>query len=197
MPAAQLVTRSRNLVSAQGWRQTREVYERLSMSPGPSQTCRDRARSRGYAPPLAWDEHTIDDPRATPQLGSAAPAHLDLVAVERVVATARAGLACDTSLRLTQQERVEAARELGACGSSNAEIAEAFGVSFRTVQRLRHRHDIAVGVSSRPSEELSREQVAGADPAVSARLSRAMHLQKFGRRPFRSRPGTPVRAVGA
>ena len=46
-----------------------ELYKRLSMTPGPSQYARDRAIRRGWMPPLAWDEDTIDDPAAQPNRG--------------------------------------------------------------------------------------------------------------------------------
>lgn len=197
VPSAQLVTRDRALVSAEGWRATRDVYERLSMTPGPSQTCRDRARARGYAPPLAWDEDTLDDPRATPQVDSLTPAPVDVVAVDRVVASARAGLGCDTSLRLTQQERVEATRQLAAHGSSDAEISEAFGVSDRTVLRLRHQHDIAPGVP--PSHQVdspSHDEPTTPDLVGSARLRRSIQLEKAAGLAAPG-SGTPSRAIGA
>lgn len=46
-----------------------KVYDRLSMTPGPSQRARDRARRHGWVPPLAWDDETIDDPATQPQVG--------------------------------------------------------------------------------------------------------------------------------
>lgn len=42
------------------------VYDELSMIPGPSRWTRSFALSRGYAPPLAWSEESIDDPAAQP-----------------------------------------------------------------------------------------------------------------------------------
>lgn len=54
----------------------RELYDELSMQPapnGPTATrIRSIARRHGWAPPLAWDDETIDDPAATPDLGSRA-----------------------------------------------------------------------------------------------------------------------------
>ena len=41
----------------------RELYDRLSMTPGPSRRVARRARRLGYIPPLGWDED-IDDPGA-------------------------------------------------------------------------------------------------------------------------------------
>lgn len=46
-----------------------DLYDRLSGTPGPSQWQRDRARKLGWAPPLAWDDDTIDNPDATPDFG--------------------------------------------------------------------------------------------------------------------------------
>lgn len=41
-----------------------ELYEQLSMLPGPSQRARGVAQRRGWLPPLAWDD--IDDPTEQP-----------------------------------------------------------------------------------------------------------------------------------
>lgn len=48
----------------------RQVYDLLSMTPGPSSKARGEALRRGWLPPLAWDDETIDDPDAVPDLGS-------------------------------------------------------------------------------------------------------------------------------
>lgn len=48
----------------------REVYDRLSMTPGPNEFARLWARRRGWPPPLAWDDDSIDNPAAKPNLGS-------------------------------------------------------------------------------------------------------------------------------
>ena len=45
------------------------VYDALWNQPGPSSQGRSRAARLGYAPPLAWDDDTIDDPSAAPDLG--------------------------------------------------------------------------------------------------------------------------------
>ena len=50
------------------------VYDELSMSMGPSMKNRYRAEREGWAPPLAWDEESIDDPNAEPVLDVAPPA---------------------------------------------------------------------------------------------------------------------------
>jgi len=43
-----------------------DVYERISHVPGPSRITAGKARGLGFAPPLAWDDETIDDPKARP-----------------------------------------------------------------------------------------------------------------------------------
>ncbi|WP_436008040.1 hypothetical protein [Knoellia sp. LjRoot47] len=197
VPTAQLVTRTgRDWISVAGWRQTRDVYERLSMMPGPSQACRDRARSRGYAPPLAWDEDAIDDPRAAPDAGPESPVAVDHVAVDRAVATGRAGMACDTSLRLTQDERVEAVRALATRGSSDSEIANAVGVSGRTVLRLRQRHEIDPGIPPAHTEDPTLGSVAG-DLEGTARLRRSVRLEQINDTASGRAFQSPGRAVGA
>jgi len=45
------------------------VYNALSMRPGPSASARNRAATLNWAPPLAWDEETIDLPGATAERG--------------------------------------------------------------------------------------------------------------------------------
>jgi len=43
-----------------------QAYDRISMTPGPSNISRAKARQFGYLPPLCWDDDTIDDPKAKP-----------------------------------------------------------------------------------------------------------------------------------
>lgn len=46
------------------------LYEELWDTPGPAPaTSRVRIEKAGYAPPMAWDDDTIDDPNAEPDLG--------------------------------------------------------------------------------------------------------------------------------
>jgi AraC-like DNA-binding protein len=67
---ATLILPSRRISVALARRVAR-VYAELCMTPGPSKVAAGRARSLGFAPPLAWDD-TIDDPAATPDLGEKA-----------------------------------------------------------------------------------------------------------------------------
>lgn len=47
-------------------RRVHEVYDRLAVTPGPSERARWTARWKGWAPPLAWDDDMIDNPDARP-----------------------------------------------------------------------------------------------------------------------------------
>ena len=66
---SQLLHNRKPKVNGDTARDVIELYERLSMTPGPSQHARDRAIRRGWMPPLAWDEETIEDPAAAPNPG--------------------------------------------------------------------------------------------------------------------------------
>lgn len=57
---------SRKFVTARRARDIRDLYDELSMTPGPSRQAITQARARGYAPPLAWDDDTIDRIDAVP-----------------------------------------------------------------------------------------------------------------------------------
>jgi hypothetical protein len=48
-------------------RRVQVVFDRLAGTPGGSPWARNRAARAGWAPALAWDEDTIDDPRARPR----------------------------------------------------------------------------------------------------------------------------------
>lgn len=55
------------------------AYKVLSMRVGTSEIARRRAADKGWVPPLAWDDETIDDPHATPVgVHEARTEHLDL-----------------------------------------------------------------------------------------------------------------------
>lgn len=148
VPPVQLVTRPRHLISADGWRQVRQVYDRLSMTPGSCPTTRNRAAARGYVPPLAWDEETMDDPRAGPDRGRRSDEGVDPVAIARAVSAITSAAAVggwDARIRLTRNEGVAVARTLTTRGASDREIATVLGASSRTVLRLRGRHEIPTG----------------------------------------------------
>lgn len=47
-------------------RQVAAVYDDLSMKTGPSKAAAGQARGFGFAPPMAWNDHTINDPNTKP-----------------------------------------------------------------------------------------------------------------------------------
>jgi len=72
-------------------RQVAVLYEQLSHVPGESTRARMRAQRQGWAPPLAWDEDTIDDPTASPASPvdtdtDGSEAALDEVLLDRLIA---------------------------------------------------------------------------------------------------------------
>jgi len=67
-------------------RQVAFLYEQLSHLPGESKRARMRARRQGWAPPLAWDEDTIDDPAASPVVTDGSEPVLDEVLLDRLIA---------------------------------------------------------------------------------------------------------------
>lgn len=59
-------------VTLDAWRAVVRAYDELGMTPGPSTVNRRRAQKYGWAPPLAWDEASLDDPGALPETDEAA-----------------------------------------------------------------------------------------------------------------------------
>ena len=90
-----------------------DLYDRLSMTSGPSQAARDRARRLKWAPPLAWDDEDIDDPAAKPDLGQRRPVYWD-----------------------------ERYRELRHCGYSDLKIIDILGVQPGSMLRQMERYGI-------------------------------------------------------
>jgi hypothetical protein len=133
---ARLLSGTGHLVTIERWREVCDVYDKLSMTLGPSPETRGWAKSLGYPPPLAWDEDAIDDPGARPHHRDGESGRtpiVDPVAVRRAVEHAgRAG-------PLTSAERTEAAHTMSRRGHSDSQIADRLGVSDRTVLRWRQR----------------------------------------------------------
>jgi transcriptional regulator with XRE-family HTH domain len=101
------------------------VYNELAMTPGPTDHMgnwlRAKAKRLGYAPPLAWDNDTIDDPDARPnRSGRGSLRDLDHAAIRR-------RMHGDRSVRLRNGEAAELVRLCRAAGWNEARI-EALGV---------------------------------------------------------------------
>lgn len=125
------------------WTQTPEVhvttrdrvaalYEELWDIPGPSERVRQIAATRGWLPPLAWDDDAIDDPAAQPATVVAETTRtkdIDEIAVYRATHGDRVGL--------TTAERRAAVRILTDRGRTETQIADILGVAPRIVARDR------------------------------------------------------------
>lgn len=154
-----------------------QLYDRLAMSPGPSQPARQHARQAGWAPPLAWDDN-LDDPQAqpAPATAEADSDEVDPIAVDR---------ACDGTLgdaQLTPAEQAEAVRRLSAAGASAARIAERLHISARHVQRIRA--DLA------DAADPDRLYRTGAAPDIRQALEKVQRAQEAVARRQAADPGT-------
>jgi hypothetical protein len=89
-----------------------EAYERMSGTPGPSETTRAKAVRAGWAPPLAWGDD-IDDPAATPN-----------------------GVRQKDTATLDLEDWAYLVR----CGEDPARAAERCGVTLSAVERMAHRY---------------------------------------------------------
>lgn len=99
------ITRCREWVMRETADKVRTLYDELSMTPGPSAETRKRAARKGWVPPLAWDDESIDDPRAKPYQPTRElkrDRDIDEVAVYRALLGER--------INLTKRERLEVAR---------------------------------------------------------------------------------------
>lgn len=141
--SAQIIGASGDLITVQRWRQVRDVYDRLSMCPGPSPETRGWAAKLGYHPPLAWDEEGIDDPTVMPGRDATTARREDCVIDE--VAVARAAASVGASGSLTATERTAVLRVMASRGASDAQIAEHLGVVDRTILRWRTQLQIPAG----------------------------------------------------
>jgi hypothetical protein len=120
------------------------VYEALCMTRpdgAHAQRARTRAARHGWLPPLAWDDDTIDDPAAVPNLGPHAhrygpgrptetvPDVIDDIAVDEAIH--------GRPVPLTPAETAVVVKRLTDRGWSAAQIAQRIGTTTRTVTRKR------------------------------------------------------------
>lgn len=89
------------------------LFDKLSMTPGPSQRARTLAKRKRWAPPLAWDDDTIDNPDAAPDRGH--------------------------SVTVSFADKIA---ELRDCGYSDLIIAQRLGVQPASLLRQLNRYNI-------------------------------------------------------
>lgn len=130
--------RCNELVFARTARAVTALYDELWNTPPANEKWRDKiafnrsvnyAQARDWAPPLAWDEDTIDDPNA-PVCVEVEDDEMDEIAIERTILG-------DRPVHIGKAERAEVARRLTAAGVSAREIGDRLGRSSRGIQRDR------------------------------------------------------------
>lgn len=105
------------------------AFDQLAMVPGRSEQTRRRARRRGYMPPLAWDEGTIDLPDA---VGYGARIRVDVVddvAVQR-------RMEGDRTVRVTPTEARAVCEALYRRGLSAQEVCRRTGLKPERYLRI-------------------------------------------------------------
>jgi hypothetical protein len=110
-----LFTGSADYIIAKTARLVDDMFRELQLTPGPSQRARNHARQRSWAPPMAWDEDTIDSPLATPQLG-----------------------------QHEKTDFVELYQEMRDLGLGHDQIAARMGVKFQSLLRQVERYELPV-----------------------------------------------------
>ena len=105
------------------------LYDRWWNETGPSTSTAKRARGKGWLPPLAWDDDTIDDPSARPSRMTEKRPAFDEIAVQRAMR--------GSEVHLRPVERAEVVRRLTDLRLSTVEIAERLRVTERSVTRHR------------------------------------------------------------
>lgn len=178
-----------NLITLAKWREIKAVYDQLSMTPGPSPQTKRRSLRRGYAPPLAWDDGTIDNRYSRPQTAESLPAGtdmIDMVAVDRAIA--RTGAAAT----LTPAERLEVVRAMAAAGASDPQIAQHLNVVDRTILRIRQRQGIPSVLRTTPARRETEwdfreaRAITGGEPDPSGDRGRRRTRVQDTSRPARS-----------
>lgn len=113
-----------------------ELYDELSMTIPPETVERRKAKTwaekAGHVPPLCWDEDTIDDPGAEPDIESIAKVRLDRIDSD-VIRSAIEG----EKPEMSPLERREAVRTLVEYRWSSKRVAAHIGCAARTVDRIR------------------------------------------------------------
>jgi transcriptional regulator with XRE-family HTH domain/transposase-like protein len=173
--ASRVNSRTRDAIAA--------LYDRLAMTPGPSDRARDYARHAGWVPPLDWDDSHLDDPAATPIAATDNQDTPDPVAVQR---------ACDgDKVTLTPAERDQVVAQLGDAGRSANAIADQLGLSHRHVQRIRTRLSAASAPPGDGQAPTDRPPDLAAVNAKVHQAREAVAKRTAGREPAEPTPDLP------
>jgi len=117
--------RRRGRVTAAHARTVRDIYDDLSMQPGPSRIARRRAQSAGWLPPLAWNDEDLDNPKAARR-------------PRRVLPASGTPAEAEDHPQLTSAESAVTLL-VAAGGPSEVDVADRVGISSRRGPRWRTR----------------------------------------------------------
>lgn len=112
----------------------RSAYDRLAMHTGPSPIAARRAATKGWPPPLAWDDDQLDDPAGRPDGARPTDHAPDHAVVARVMA--------GEPMRTSTADRHALIPALARLGLSDVQIAERCRCTSTTVLRIRHTLDV-------------------------------------------------------
>lgn len=104
---------SRTHITAHKHRVICAIYDELWDTQGPSAESATRARRSGWAPPMAWDDDTIDDPTAAPAAPGSRRRGLDLDEVATLAARGWTSSQIAVRLATTADAITLAARRAG------------------------------------------------------------------------------------
>jgi transposase len=121
-------------VSPDTERAVKAMYDKFSMTPSTRTgwgRAVQRARRESWAPPLAWDDETIDDPKAKPDFGRVNQCLPD----EQAVQLALTGELHKVGRDLNNAEKREVVARATTLGKSSRQIAKLAGISGGAVQK--------------------------------------------------------------
>lgn len=136
-PASVQRTMKRDRVTNATADEIRTLYDRWSNKPPAEDSpaairCRKWAAKKGFAPPMAWDDDSIDDPHAERADQVPDTPEIDETGVRLVMG--------GIPMRLTGADRNEAMRRLLAAKVPNARIAELLMMSVGAATKFRKRY---------------------------------------------------------
>ncbi|WP_068059162.1 hypothetical protein [Nocardia xishanensis] len=128
----------RRWVFFETWQAIKNIYDKLSGTPGPSRLGELKARKRGYATPLAWEGRDIDHPDHQPDMSASDSGEQpDLVLVERILAGEHRG-------DIPKAERQAVLDHAVSNGWTYPRLSKAMNMTPQTADRalVRHRKKI-------------------------------------------------------